>query len=122
MDHAASGESSTPHLNLTRPGATLLWEQSIPGALKTLANPIFRMRFGKFKQSYFREAEDRTQTMLDKALAPATDKSSRTLGPAEGPANGGVAIFNTQSWPHGGLITLSKAESAKGDRVYRRSG
>ena len=26
-------------------------------------------------------------------------------------------MFNTQSWKHGGLVTLSKAESSRGDRV-----
>jgi alpha-mannosidase len=79
--------------------------------------PFFQDAIWKVKQSYFREAQDRTQTMLDEALAPATDKSSGAMGPTDGPANGGVTVFNTQSWSHGGLVTLSKVESARGDRV-----
>jgi len=84
--------------------------------------PFFQDAIWKVKQSYFREAEDRTQTLFDDALAPATDRSSGALGPPDGPANGGVALFNTQSWKHGGLVTLSKAESARGDRVIDDHG
>lgn len=79
--------------------------------------PFFQDAIWKVKQSYFREADDRTQTLLDDALAPATDKSSGALGPPEGPSNGGVVVFNTHSWKHGGLVTLSKSESSLGDRV-----
>ena len=79
--------------------------------------PFFQDAIWKVKQSYFREADDRTQTLLEDALAPATDKSSGALGPAEGPSKGGVVVFNTQSWKHGGVVTLSKAESSPGDRV-----
>ena len=84
--------------------------------------PFFQDAIWKVKQSYFREADDRTQTLFDDALAPATDKSTGALGPAEGPANGGVAVFNTHSWKHGGLVTLSKAESSRGDRVTDEQG
>lgn len=84
--------------------------------------PFFQDAIWKVKQSYFREAHDRTLTRLDDALAPATDKSSGALGPAEGPANGGVAVLNTNSWTHGGLLTLSVAESLRGDRVTDDQG
>ena len=84
--------------------------------------PFFQDAIWKVKQSYFREAADRTQTLFDDALAPATDKSCGALGPADGPANGGVAVFNTHSWKHGGLVTLSKAESSRGDRVTDGQG
>ena len=79
--------------------------------------PFFQDAIWKVKQSYFREADDRSQSLFDDALAPATDKSSGALGPADGPAKGGVAVFNTHSWKHGGLVTLSKVESSRGDRV-----
>ncbi|MCX6926642.1 MAG: glycosyl hydrolase-related protein, partial [Verrucomicrobia bacterium] len=79
--------------------------------------PFFQDAIWKVKQDNFREANDRTQTLFDEALAPATDWSSGALGPADGPANGGVAVFNTLSWTHGGLVTLSAAESSRGDRV-----
>jgi len=84
--------------------------------------PFFQDAIWKVKQSYFREAGDRTQTLLDDALAPATDRSSGALGPVEGPSKGGVVVFNTQSWPHGGLVTLSKSESLSGDRVTDDQG
>jgi hypothetical protein len=86
------------------------------------AEPFFQQALWKVKQSYFREADDRSQTLIDDALAPATDRSSGALGPADGPANGGVAVFNTHSWRHGGLVTLSKAESSRGDRVTDDQG
>jgi len=86
------------------------------------AEPFFQDAIWKVKQGYFREAEDRTQNLFDDALAPTTDKSDGALGPAEGPAAGGVAVFNTHSWEHGGLVTLSRAESTRGDRVTDEQG
>ncbi|MBC8004384.1 MAG: glycosyl hydrolase [Verrucomicrobia bacterium] len=86
------------------------------------SEPYFQDAIWKVKQSYFREAEDRTQTLLDEALAPATDKSSGALGPVEGPSNGGVVVFNTQSWSHDGLVTLARSESMPGDRVTDDEG
>jgi alpha-mannosidase len=79
--------------------------------------PFFQEAIWKVKQDYFREAADRSQTLFDEALAPATDQSSGALGPPDGPANGGIAVFNTHSWKRGGLVTLSPAESSRGDRV-----
>jgi alpha-mannosidase len=86
------------------------------------SEPFFQDAIWKIKQSYFREADDRTKVMLEKAISPATDRSSGALGPPEGPSNGGVVVFNTHSWAHGGLITLSKAESSPGDRVTDDQG
>jgi len=60
--------------------------------------------------------------LFDDALAPVTDKSNGALGPAEGPANGGIAVFNTHSWMHGGLVTLSPSESRPGNRVIDEQG
>ena len=76
----------------------------------------------KVKQSYFHEAEDRSIQVLDEALAPATDKSNGGLGPKEGPSNGGIAVFNTHTWKQGGVVTLSPAESMKGDQVVDDQG
>jgi len=81
------------------------------------SEPFFLDAIWKVKQSYFREANDRSLALFDDALAPVTDKSNGALGPAEGPSAGGIAVFNTNSWKHSGLITLSKAESMRGDRV-----
>lgn len=84
--------------------------------------PFFQNAIWKVKQGYFREANDRAQEMFDESLAPATDFSQGGLGPAEGPAKGGISVFNTQSWPRGGVITLSGAESIIGDRVVDEKG
>lgn len=84
--------------------------------------PYFQDAIWRMKQRYFQEAEDRSRLLLDDALAPATDKSDGALGPATGPSNGGVAVMNTNSWPHGGLITLTVAESRPGNRVLDDDG
>ena len=60
--------------------------------------------------------------MLDESLAPATDKSNGALGPKEGPSNGGIAVFNTHSWPQSGVIRLTAKESLKGDKVVDQNG
>ncbi len=85
-------------------------------------DPYFFNAIWKVKQSYFREAEERSITLLNKALAPATDRSTGALGPVEGPSNGGVAVLNTHSWNHGGLVSLNPYESQKGDRVMDDQG
>ncbi len=82
----------------------------------------FQDAIWKVKQDYFHQASDRTQILFDDALAPVTDKSNGAMSPPEGPSAGGVAVFNTSSWKHGGLITLSKSESLPGDRVVDEQG
>jgi alpha-mannosidase len=84
--------------------------------------PYFQDAIWKMKQRYFRESEERAHALFDDALAPATDKSNGALGPMEGPSKGGIAVFNTQSWPHGGLVTLTAAESRPGNRVVDDQG
>ena len=86
------------------------------------AEPFFQDAIWKVKQHCFQEAEDRSETLLDEALAPASDKSNGALGPVAGPSNGGVAVINTNSWQHGGLVTLTKAESQPGGRVVDDQG
>ena len=84
--------------------------------------PFFQDAIWKVKQSYFHEAYDRSTVLLDEALAPVTDKSNGALGPPHGPSNGGIAVFNTQSWRRNGTVVLSKAESQLGDRVLNAEG
>lgn len=86
------------------------------------SEPFFQDAIWKVKQSYFKEAEDRSIQLLEESLAPATDKSNGALGPKDGPANGGIAVFNTHTWNHKGLITLSPSESRKGDIVIDAKG
>lgn len=84
--------------------------------------PYFHEAIWKEKQQYFIEADDRTQNLYNYALAPATDKSNGALGPPEGASNGGIAVFNTHSWMHDGLITLKTSESYPGNRVIDENG
>lgn len=84
--------------------------------------PYFQDAIWKVKQSYFHEAENRSIDMLAESLAPITDKSNGALGPKEGPSNGGIAVINTHTWPHTGIITLSEAESLKGNKVIGPDG
>ncbi len=86
------------------------------------AEPYFQDAIWRMKQRYFREVEERSLLLLDDAIAPATDKSNGALGPPEGPSNGGIAVINTNSWPHGGIVTLGKAESRPGNRVLGDNG
>lgn len=84
--------------------------------------PYFHEALWKSKQAYFHEAETRSEALLDEALGHAADKSNGALGPGEGPSNGGITVYNTQSWPHGGLVTLDAKESRKGDMVVSDDG
>lgn len=93
--------------------------------------PMWPDLIWKVKQNYYHEAEFRSQLMLADALAPATDKTNGVFSPVPsgtqndifkkvndyGPTNGGIAVINTLSWPHGGLVTLSREESYAGNRV-----
>lgn len=60
--------------------------------------------------------------MMAESLAPITDKSDGALGPKEGPSNGGIAVINTHTWMHDGIIALSKAENLKGNKVLDSNG
>ena len=84
--------------------------------------PYFQDAIWKVKQSYFHEAENRSQDMMAESLAPITDKSDGALGPKEGPSNGGIAVINTHTWMHDGIIALSKAENLKGNKVLDSNG
>ncbi|HTO94394.1 MAG TPA: glycosyl hydrolase, partial [Bacteroidota bacterium] len=84
--------------------------------------PYFADAIWRSKQHYFHEADYRSRALMDDALAPASDKSNGALGPVEGPSGGGVAVINTNSWAHDGVITLSPAESRPGDRVIDPRG
>ena len=103
------------------------WRNIILGSEHTYAaenpkDPFFFNALFKVKQSYFREAEEQSIALLEKALAPASDRSTGALGPSEGPSKGGVAVVNTHSWKHGGLVTLNELESQTGDRVVDDQG
>ncbi|MCY3019336.1 MAG: glycosyl hydrolase [Planctomycetota bacterium] len=98
------------------------WRHSILGSEHTWCaenpnDPYFQERTWKGKLRYFREADERSRDVMDEALAPAGDKANGAFGPGDGPSGGGVAVFNTQSWAHGGLVTLSRIESSRGGRV-----
>lgn len=91
-------------------------------AAENPSEPYFQDAIWKVKQRYFEEAEFRSQLLFDDAIAPASDRSRGALGPAEGPSHGGVAVVNTNSWLHGGVVTLTPSESQLGDRVVDDQG
>jgi len=86
-------------------------------AAENPGEPYFQNAIWRGKQRYFQEADDRSQSLLDDALAAATDKSNGALGPAEGPSHGGIAVLNTNPWALGGIVTLTPEESQTGDCV-----
>jgi len=85
-------------------------------------DPYFADAILDVKKSYFHEADNRSKVLLDEVLAPVTDKANGAFGPADGPAEGGVTVINTHSWPHGGLVTLSRKNSLRGNRVVDDNG
>ena len=115
-------QASAPRADLDEAWRNILLCTEHTYTYENPSEPYFQDAIWKMKQRYFQEAEDRSQKLLDEALAPATDKSNGALGPVEGPSKGGVAVFNTQSWPHGGLVTLSPAESQTGNRIQDDRG
>ena len=111
-----------PHRSAPREELDEAWRSIAMGSEHTWcfenpSEPYFQDAIFKVKQDYFRVADERSREMFDEALASVTDKSNGGLGPAEGPAAGGIAVFNTNSWKHSGLITLAKSESMRGNRV-----
>lgn len=74
------------------------------------------------KKSYFHDAEKRSMALMDEVLAPVTDKANGAFGPYDGPAEGGVVVINTHSWPHPGVVVLSPKESSRGNRVVDDNG
>ncbi len=84
--------------------------------------PYFHEALFKSKEAYFNCAEASSQLLLDEALGLAASKSNGALGPKAGPANGGIAVINTHSWPSRSLITLSPKESQLGDRIVSADG
>lgn len=111
-----------PRADFDEAWRTILMGSEHTWCFENPAEPYFQDAIWKVKQSYFHEAENRSNDMLAESLAPITDKSNGALGPKEGPANGGIAVVNTHTWPHGGIITLSESESLKGNKVIGPDG
>jgi alpha-mannosidase len=73
-------------------------------------NPLdtfFQDTIWRVKKSYFLEAKNRTNKLYYEAL-----------GKVKSASNQGISVYNTHSWLHSGLITLSPSESAYGSRVF----
>lgn len=85
-------------------------------------DPYFADAILDVKKSYFHEADNRSKALLDEVLAPVTTKANGAFGPWDGPAEGGVTVINTHSWPHGGLVTLARKDSQRGNRVVDDNG
>lgn len=84
--------------------------------------PYFHEALFKSKEALFVKAEASTGLLLDEALGLVADKSNGALGPRPGPADGGIAVVNTLSWPRRSLVRLTAKESQHGDRVVDASG
>ncbi len=80
---------------------------------------FFQNTIWQNKQRFFRDADERSRTLLDEAVAPAANKSNGALGKH---SYDFVTVFNTHSWAHGGLVTIPPAYSSFGDRVVDSQG
>lgn len=96
------------------------WEHT--WGAENVKEPFFEKAIFNVKKGYIIGATERSKELLAEALAPVTDKSKGAFGAPGGPSNGGVAVFNTQSWKHDGLVILTKAESIWGNKVIDESG
>jgi alpha-mannosidase len=113
---------SAPREELDEAWRSILMGSEHTWCFENPSEPYFQNAIFKVKQDYFRIADERSQEMFDEALASVTDKSDGGLGPAEGPAAGGIAVFNTNSWNHGGVVTLDISESRRGNKVIDENG
>ncbi|AOW10592.1 glycoside hydrolase family 38 C-terminal domain-containing protein [Flavobacterium gilvum] len=96
------------------------WRKIILGSEHTWCfedpkDTYFQDAIFKVKKGYFIDAHERSTDLMDEALAPATLQ-------ANGKIPSGIAVFNTHSWNHSGIVTLSKAESDLGNKVLDDKG
>jgi alpha-mannosidase len=71
-----------------------------------ISNDILKVKFGFFKQ-----AEDRSKSLLTKTLSAAADSSSSIVG-----------VFNTLSWIRSGLVSLTAGQSKVFNSICDENG
>jgi alpha-mannosidase len=71
-----------------------------------ITNDILQVKFG-----FFQKAADMSQSLLDSALSSVYKKESPV-----------IAVFNTLSWPHGGLVTVPGYQSKTFGRIVNEEG
>ncbi|MEW6235692.1 MAG: polysaccharide lyase family protein [Candidatus Omnitrophota bacterium] len=93
----------------------LLYSEHTWGAWCSVSDPENQMTKEQWdiKQSYALQADEQSRKLLDAAL-------QNRKGP-DSPDNA-IDVFNTSSWPRTELVTLSKEQSAAGDRVTGADG
>jgi len=71
-----------------------------------ITNDILNVKFG-----FFQKASDMSESLLDSALSLVYKKESSV-----------IAVFNTLSWPHGGLVTVPENQSKTFGKVFDEQG
>lgn len=83
------------------------------------------------KRSYAEQADQRSRTLLDAALAPKSNRANRDNTPhgdnkADGDnvidSDNAIDVYNSVSWSRSELVTVSAKRSAAGDRVLSDRG
>ena len=86
-------------------GTEHTWCFMDPGK-QPISNDILKVKFG-----FFREAEDRSNSLLNFTLAPVTDDESSITG-----------VFNTLSWPRSGLVSIPARQSINFNSICDENG
>jgi hypothetical protein len=71
-----------------------------------ITNDILKVKFG-----FFQKASDISHSLTDSALSVVYKKESSV-----------IAVFNTLSWPHGGLVTVPEYQSKMFGKVFDEQG
>jgi alpha-mannosidase len=115
----------------------LLYSEHTWGAHNSISAPDlpFVRDQWKVKQAFALDADKQSQQLLAQSFggvrpspgAATPEKASRpsvAAAPGDGrtPAEGTLDVYNTSSWKRTGLVTLSRDQSAAGDRVLDAKG
>ena len=94
---------------------TLLYSEHTWGAWNSTSEPDlpFVRDQWKVKQAFALDADKQSRELLAQALQSGT---------AVSPVTAELDVFNTSSWQRTGLVTLSREQSAAGDRVVDAKG
>lgn len=71
-----------------------------------ITNDILKVKFG-----FFQKASDMSQSLIDSVISSVYEKESSV-----------IEVFNTLSWPHGGLITVPEYQSKTFGSVFDEKG
>ncbi len=96
----------------------ILYNEHTWGAFNSISQPDeqFVKDQWKIKQAFALDADRQSRALLDAALANRGGKAVLTQNAQA------VDVYNTCSWPRGGVVVLSKEQSAAGDLVADAEG